>query len=118
MGVSTIHTLLLSRYGALGASSRVRFLQFLPYLRSSGFSVEVCALLDDLYSRKLQEGKTGLPSIIAGYTRRLARLLKRNKYDLIWLEKEFLPWVPTWIESLLLDSGIPYVADYDDPVFH
>lgn len=118
MGASTIHILLLSRYGALGASSRVRFLQFLPYLRSSGFSVDVCTLLDDSYSLKFQEGKSALPSIFAGYTRRLASLLKRNEYDLVWLEKEFLPWVPTWIESLLLDPAIPYVADYDDPVFH
>ena len=39
------------------------------------------------------------------------------KYDLIWLEKEALPWLPTWMEIARLE-GLPYVVDYDDAWFH
>jgi glycosyltransferase involved in cell wall biosynthesis len=44
--------------------------------------------------------------------------LKSQKYDLIWLEKEALPWLPAWLELLLLRGRTPYVVDYDDAVFH
>ena len=39
------------------------------------------------------------------------------RYDLIWLEKEALPWLPTWVEIARL-QGLPYVVDYDDAWFH
>ena len=39
------------------------------------------------------------------------------KYDLIWLEKEALPWLPTFMEIARL-QGLPYVVDYDDAWFH
>ena len=39
------------------------------------------------------------------------------KYDLIWLEKEALPWLPTFMEIARL-PGLPYVVDYDDAWFH
>jgi glycosyltransferase involved in cell wall biosynthesis len=39
------------------------------------------------------------------------------RYDLVWLEKEALPWLPTWIEIARLE-GLPYVVDYDDAWFH
>jgi glycosyltransferase involved in cell wall biosynthesis len=44
--------------------------------------------------------------------------LKSQKYDLIWLEKEALPWLPAWLELLLLRGRTPYLVDYDDAVFH
>ncbi len=46
-----------------------------------------------------------------------ARSTRRMRYDVIWLEKEALPWLPTWIEIARLE-GIPYVVDYDDAWFH
>ncbi len=44
--------------------------------------------------------------------------LQRSYYDLIWLEKEALPWLPYWLERWLCLSRVPYVVDYDDAVFH
>jgi hypothetical protein len=41
--------LLLSRYTRLGASSRLRFYQYLPFLKSRGIEVTVAALLGDDY---------------------------------------------------------------------
>src|ERR1044072_4552316 len=110
--------LLLTRYERLGASSRVRFLQFLPALEREGFSFDVRPLLDNAYVASLYGGpKVGAGSIIRAYAKRLSALRRRLRYDLVWLEKEALPWLPTWMEIARLE-GIPYVVDYDDAWFH
>jgi hypothetical protein len=44
-----------------------------------------------------------------------ARSRRRMRYDLVWLEKEALPWLPAWVEIARL-QGLPYVVDYDDAV--
>ncbi|MDE8347663.1 MAG: glycosyltransferase family 4 protein, partial [Acidocella sp.] len=36
-----------------------------------------------------------------------------RRYDLLWIEKEYLPWMPYWVERLAI-SGTPYVLDIDD----
>jgi len=118
MPETAIRVLLLSKYGDLGASSRMRALQFLPYLKAAGIRVDVSTLLDNSYVQAFHNGKLALGSIISGYARRVVSLLRQRTYDLIWVEKEFLPWLPKVMETLLLGSGMPYVVDYDDAVFH
>src|SRR4051812_8898712 len=106
------NVLLLTRYERLGASSRIRFLQFLPALERQGFTFDVQPLLDNAYVRSLYGGPpVGAGSIIRAYARRLRALRRRMRYDIIWLEKEALPWLPTWVEIARL-QGIPYVVDY------
>jgi glycosyltransferase involved in cell wall biosynthesis len=110
--------LVLTRYERLGASSRVRFLQFLPALERQGFSFDVRPLLDNAYVASLYGGpKVGAGNIMRAYARRLSALRRRLKYDLVWLEKEALPWLPTFLEIARLE-GLPYVVDYDDAWFH
>jgi glycosyltransferase involved in cell wall biosynthesis len=41
-----------------------------------------------------------------------------HRFDLLWIEKELLPWLPARLENLFLRRGIPRVVDYDDAVFH
>jgi glycosyltransferase involved in cell wall biosynthesis len=109
--------LLLTRYERLGASSRVRFLQFLPALERQGFEFDVEPLLDNAYVRALYGGPpVGLAHHPTAYVRRLRALLRRRRHDLIWLEKEALPWVPAAVETLLTD-GLPVVVDFDDAWF-
>src|SRR5256885_4097473 len=110
--------LTLTRYERLGASSRLRFLQFLPVLEQQGFTFDVQPLLDNGYVRSLYGGPpAGLVNILRAYARRYRALMRRMRYDVIWLEKEALPWLPTWLEIARLE-GIPYVVDYDDAWFH
>ena len=111
--------LLLTRYGPLGASSRYRSYQFLPSLREQGFEIEVVPLLGDAYLRALyaREGVSRWRAATA-YGRRVARLLQSRQFDLVWLEKEALPWLPSAIEAPLLAAGARYVVDYDDALFH
>jgi glycosyltransferase involved in cell wall biosynthesis len=113
-----LSVLCLTRYGRLGASSRLRTLQFIPWLEANGFKVTVSPLFDDLYVERLYAGQIAWPTVIKGYARRVARLLDQMQFDVIWLEKEALPWIPAFFERLLLQRAVPYVADYDDAVFH
>ena len=48
------------RYGQLGASSRLRFRQFVPELEKSGMTVDMHNFFDDDYLKKLyaQKGKS------------------------------------------------------------
>jgi glycosyltransferase involved in cell wall biosynthesis len=114
-----VKILLLSRYSYLGASSRVRFYQYLPYLETNGIKVTVAPLLGDYYLRDLYKGRRkNVIAIFGAYLRRLNHLLKSRHFDLLWIEKELLPWLPAWVERILARLGIPYVVDYDDAVFH
>lgn len=111
--------LLLSRYSRTGASSRLRHLQYLPHLADAGIAVDVHPFFDDRYLEALYAGRARpWTHVAAAYLRRLAGLLRNRRYDLVWLEKELLPFVPPLAERLLLPADIPYVVDYDDASFH
>jgi glycosyltransferase involved in cell wall biosynthesis len=113
-----MNCLLLSRYGRLGASSRMRFYQYLPFLKSQGIHVETAALLDDTYICNLNAGNsTHWSSVLGSYVKRLRRLAASQKFDLVWVEAEVFPWLPGWGE-LWLAGRVPYVVDYDDAAFH
>ena len=113
-----MNVLALTRYGRLGASSRLRTLQFLPFLKNSGIDVAVYPLFDDeMLTNKYKNKRYGINLLIGAYISRLKIMFQRNKFDLIWIEKEALPWMPLWLEAVLL-ANIPYVLDYDDAIFH
>ena len=44
--------------------------------------------------------------------------MARGRYDLLWVYKEALPWIPRWLERLAFPPGAPYVVDLDDAEFH
>lgn len=114
-----MRVLLLSRYGPLGASSRVRSYQYLPYLRSQGIDVTIAPLLGDAYLKKLYAGKgRSFTDLLVAYSHRLAAVSRAPRFDLVWLEYEAFPWMPAGFESLLPLLGVPYVVDLDDAVFH
>jgi len=110
--------LLLGRYDCLGASSRIRAYQYLPYLKRCGIKITVSPLLLNDYLKLLYEKKNiSILSIFIAYLRRLRVLLYTRKFDLIWIEKELFPWFPVFIEKALVPR-IPYLIDYDDATFH
>jgi glycosyltransferase involved in cell wall biosynthesis len=114
-----MRVLALTRYSSLGPSSRVRFYQYVPSLASTGLEVQVAPLLGNDYVRNLYAGKSQpVFSVLRSYIGRIADLLNSRRFDLLWIEKELLPWIPTFVEDLLLQRGIPWVVDYDDAVFH
>lgn len=111
--------LALTRYGALGASSRVRFYQYVPFLEHSGLRVEVASLFDDDYLRRLYAGAAAdWGAVVKAYLKRISDLWRLHQYDLVWLEYEALPWVPAWLELALGLGRQRYVVDFDDAIFH
>jgi glycosyltransferase involved in cell wall biosynthesis len=110
--------LLLSRYGRLGASSRVRFRQYLPYFRSQGVEVTIKPLLSDVYLQALYSGGSRWREVLKGYTGRILVLLGARRFDVVIIEKELFPFMPAIAERILRLIGVPYVVDYDDALFH
>ncbi len=111
--------LALPRHDRLGASSRMRFFQFFPFLEAQGLKICVAPLLPDEYLRSYYAGRPiNWVRLVIAYLRRLPILFQVRKFDLIWIEKELFPNLPAWPEMLLRRLGVPYVVDYDDAIFH
>ena len=113
-----LRILALTRYGVLGASSRMRIYQYLPALKRAGLHVEVQPLFDDdVLSARYLRGRYGFRATLQSFAIRVLSLMRTKNYDLVWIEKEALPWWPQWFELALLGCR-PYVLDFDDAVFH
>ena len=111
--------LALTRYAKLGASSRLRSYQYAPAFAAAGIQVDWSPLFDDPYILKLyREGRRQPLHVAAAYLKRLSALLRSHRYDLVWLEKESLPWLPSLLDPGLLAKRARYIVDYDDAVFH
>ncbi|MCF8026403.1 MAG: glycosyltransferase family 4 protein [Desulfobacteraceae bacterium] len=110
--------LLLTRYARLGASSRLRALQYLPYFESFGWQVDPAPFFSNAYLEKLYAGKPTWKEAQLAYWGRIRALARAGRYDLVWVEKEILPFLPAAAERMLKALGIPYMVDYDDALFH
>lgn len=110
--------LLFSRYDRLGASTRLRALQYLPFLEENGFRVKKSPFFSDAYVEVFNAGRPRWWEVFKGYTRRLKAIFWVGKYDLLWIEKELFPYLPATVERLFAFFKMPYVVDYDDATFH
>lgn len=96
----------------------MRFYQYIPWLKAEGISITVSPLFSDEYVHNLQKNRKNPLEILKAFPRRIKAMLGNRNFDLLWIEKEALPWLPGWVEKALLAGSIPYVLDYDDAVFH
>ncbi|MCU7850083.1 MAG: glycosyltransferase family 4 protein [Candidatus Thiodiazotropha sp. (ex Lucinoma kastoroae)] len=111
--------LLLTRYTRMGASSRLRSYQYLPFLKNSGIDVTVSPLFSDAYLKAFYGAGSKSPSLVLkAYWKRLKQLIQIQKFDLLWIEYEIFPWLPATFEQMIKRRGIPYTVDYDDAIFH
>jgi len=114
-----MNVLVLTKYSGSGASSRLRFLQYIPYLKTYNINFLIEPLLDDSYLSDLYHSqKRDKINLLRSYFHRLKILLKIKEIDVIWLEKEIFPMLPGIFEGLLSKLKIPYIVDFDDPTFH
>lgn len=119
MKSSRLSVLFLTKYARNGASSRYRFFQYLPWLEQAGFECQVQPLFDEAYLvHRYQSGRGHVGDILRAFLRRFVTLTTARRFDLVVLEYEFLPYFPALPERLLGWLGVPYVADYDDALFH
>lgn len=111
--------LLLSKYTRLGASTRLRTMQFIPSLENTGYVVIQQSLFDDDYLNKIYtKQKVSQLHLLKLFLKRVFYLLKVRSCDIVWIEYELLPYVPAWFEKLIKLFGVKYVVDYDDAIFH
>jgi glycosyltransferase involved in cell wall biosynthesis len=102
-----------ARYGNLGASSRLRLAQYRPWLERAGIRTTLRAFLSDRYVAALYSGRSRLGAVAAAYGRAFGAARAARAHDLLWIEKEYLPWLPYWLERLAIGRA-PYILDFDD----
>mgnify|MGYP003633235304 CR=1 FL=1 len=109
---------ILSRYDAVAASSRLRTAQYVPFLEAEGFQVSTRPFFDATYISALYGGGSRKAHLGRYIRTRLADLRAAGSADVIWLEKEALPWLPWLLERPAWPRDVPVVSDHDDAVFH
>ncbi|MEW5666486.1 glycosyltransferase family 4 protein [Pseudomonas putida] len=118
-GNATKKILILSRYTRMGASSRLRMLQYIPALQGSELVFEVSAFFGEDYLNDLYASARRSPlKLLRYYVKRVAVLMRVGRYDAVWIEKELFPFLPAIFERWLRATGARYLVDYDDAVFH
>ena len=109
---------LFTRYDNLGASSRVRFIQFFPILKSIGSDIKHNFLISNKeLSKKYSFWQYSFLSIFFAYIKRINQVIRLNKDEIIWIEKELFPYFPLLIEMFFLKNK-KYIIDFDDAIFH
>jgi glycosyltransferase involved in cell wall biosynthesis len=97
----------------------LRFYQFLPALKQAGIDVSIAPLVHhEQLTRRLTSGEYDLGSTTRSYAARVLALVRAGPNDVLWIEKEIFPWIPSIFERLPLLLKVPYVVDYDDAIFH
>jgi glycosyltransferase involved in cell wall biosynthesis len=113
-----LSVLFLTKYGRGAASSRLRYLQYIPRLEAAGIDCETQPLLDDVYLEKTFNNESvALSYLVNRYWRRLRATLSSRRFDVVVLQYEAFPYIPAWLEHLL-GVRVPYVLDIDDAIFH
>lgn len=112
--------LFLTRYPVEGASSRYRVYQYLPALAGIGVDAHVSSFMNSamyrvVFSRSnsLQKGLNTVWAVI----RRILIVLTAQRYDLVVMQRELLPFGPPILEKFLRWRGVATVFDYDDALF-
>ncbi len=102
-----------SRYGRLGASSRLRMFDFAEmWNRDAPETADVFPFFSDRYLKSLYSGNgKSFLSLSAGWLRRLRQL--RRMPDTVVIEYELLPFFPAWFELRLL-RGRRFFLNFDD----
>ncbi len=114
-----MQVLLLPKYEKKAASSRYRYLQYIPYFESCGIKCTVSPLFNDEYlENKFSTGRAGIFNVLRAFVRRLISIINSDKYDLIILHCEAFPYFPPLFEKYLAFRKIKYIFDYDDAIFH
>lgn len=113
-----IHVLALTRYDSTIASSRQRFFRVGRELEGLGFRITFQSLIPGKNLPRVFKGHGSAPFGAAPlFLNRAATLLGKRDVDLLWVQYEVFPFLPTAFDTALLPHGIPLVLDLDDAMF-
>ena len=108
--------LFCTKYERLGASSRLRTFQFLPYFKLN-YICQVNSLFSNQYVENIYtKTKQNKLLILFAYIKRFFVVLFNNA-DVVVIEKELFPYLPYCFEIMCLWRK-KYIIDIDDAVFH
>ncbi len=111
-----------SKSSIIGPSSRYRVFQFLPHLDAHGIECKVDPLFDETYFKilavRLAPLRTLLkvPYVVARFLKRLGTLLVLGGRDLIVIEGQLFPYMPSLAERLL-QWRYRVVIELDDAIY-
>ncbi len=109
----------LTKYTSLGASSRYRTLQYLPYLQEDQFEIKVSPLFNDDYLKALySSGRKPVFQAMTSYLKRFGEMLWQSNSAHVILENELWPYLPFFIEQGFLKKQKKLTLIYDDAIFH
>lgn len=92
--------------------------QYQAWFEAAGIECTVSPLFaDGMLLNKYKDGRYTLLAMLGAYWQRCKVLMSARQFDLVWIEKEALPWWPARLERWLL-RRVPYVLDFDDAIFH
>jgi len=110
--------LFLTRYNWQAASSRYRFLQYMPLLERAGHSTQVQPLVDDAYLKDLyQKGRRRFSHLMHAYARRLVAIPSVSNFDAVVCEQEVLPFLSAVVEEFVRWLNPRFIVDYDDAAY-
>ncbi len=115
-----LKVLFLTRYPYEGASSRYRVFQYIPHLERLGVSCKVQSFMDRrMYALSFTPGRTPakLAATLKATLSRIWLLRGFRKYDIIYMQRELLPFGPPILERLMKAFGACLMFDYDDALF-
>lgn len=115
-----LRVLFLTRYPCAGASSRYRVHQYIPALTGMDVECVVQSFMDDsMYRLSTNRGHTfrKIAMTLKATWRRLLALRHHRRFDIVYLQRELLPFGPPWLEAWLKRQGAVLFFDYDDALF-
>jgi glycosyltransferase involved in cell wall biosynthesis len=113
--------LTLATYPSEAAATRFRVEQFVQPLVSRGINIDVRPFLSgEQFGSLYREGGTAgkLIGMAGSVVRRIGGLLSTGRYDLLFIQREAMPFGPAVFEYLFQKIGrLPMVLDLDDATY-
>ena len=112
-----------SKSSIIGPSSRYRVFQFLPHLDVEGIACTVDPLFGEAYFKILTVQPSALrillkiPYVVARFIKRVWTLLFLGDRDLIVIEGQLFPYMPSLAERLLRWGRYRVVIEMDDAIY-
>jgi glycosyltransferase involved in cell wall biosynthesis len=112
--------LFLTKYPVEGASSRYRVFQYIPMLQELGYECTVSPFMDramyeTTFSHGSYLGKFWM--LASAVVRRLLAARHCREFDIVFMQRELLPFGPLWVERWMHSCGVKLIFDYDDALF-
>jgi glycosyltransferase involved in cell wall biosynthesis len=121
-----VKVLFLPLYSRLGGSSRYMVYDYLEFFRGAGVEAVVAPLFDEPYHQGIGNfaRATSLTDIFRHWPYYMSRVTERmrwirqsDRFDIVVLEKELLPYFPYGAEKLLKTRRAKLVTLFDDAVY-